>query len=185
MDDETLIPLSPSSCTTILFFSKDRGGVGSFGRDRYYVGNGTVSFLWRHPQCPLHSGAHARTGHRCCDATISLQDTEKSWPHPDPEIAMGHCMRHMLPACFLTTFTTAAGFCSPLVAEPGGLRLCAHAATMVMVAFVAVILVVPCWLAFIPASRIGAPAQSSPKEKAFLPSIAGCHSPKAIALGAI
>ena len=107
--------------------------------------------------------------------------------NPNPEIAMGHCMQHMLLACFLTTFTTAAGFCSLLVADTVVVRdFGAHAATMVMVAFVAVVLVVPCWLAFVPTDRIGEPARKPDGTVGLsLARPLGSPSPKSIALGVI
>lgn len=81
------------------------------------------------------------------------------------ELALGRCMRHMVLACFLTTFTTAAGFCSLLVADTTVVRdFGIHAAVMVMVAFVAIILVVPVWLAYIPKERVGSPSKKESRE---------------------
>ena len=108
--------------------------------------------------------------------------------HSDPETAMGHCMKHMLLACFLTTFTTAAGFCSLLVADTVVVRdFGAHAASMVMVAFVAVVMVVPCWLAFVPTSRIGEPAQKSQFTRSVFLWLDRWvrQNPKSIALGVL
>lgn len=71
------------------------------------------------------------------------------------EAAMGRTLRHMMVACFLTTFTTAAGFASLLVANTAVINAFGrHCAWAVMVAFAAVILVLPTWLAFVPVDRV-------------------------------
>ena len=72
--------------------------------------------------------------------------------------AMGRTMRHMTLACFLTTFTTAAGFASLLVAETKVIRdFGGQVAAGVMVTYLAVILVVPTLLAWLPVKQVGRP----------------------------
>jgi uncharacterized protein len=83
-----------------------------------------------------------------------------------PEAAMGRTMRYMSTACFLTTFTTAAGFLSLMVADTSVIRdFGLHSAVAVMTAYFAVMLVVPTWLAFIPKEWVGEPTISRPGEK--------------------
>ena len=66
------------------------------------------------------------------------------------EEAMGITMQKMLSACFLTTFTTSVGFLSLIVAQTKVIRdFGLHASISVMVAFVAVLWVVPTWLSFV------------------------------------
>ena len=90
----------------------------------------------------------------------------------DREAAMGRTLRHMATACFLTTFTTAAGFLSLLVADTSVIRdFGLHSAVAVMAAYFAVMLVVPTWLAFIPVERIGAPTAARPAEKRIFDAI--------------
>jgi hypothetical protein len=78
----------------------------------------------------------------------------------DRTAALGRTLRQMTLACFLTTFTTAAGFASLMVADTAvirdfGLQCC----IAVGVTFFAVILAVPTMLAWIPVERVGRPAQ--------------------------
>ena len=81
------------------------------------------------------------------------------------EAAMGRTTRHMALACFLTTFTTAAGFASLAVADTAVIRdFGTQVATGVMVTFSAVLLVVPTLLAWIPVFKVGAP--TAPRERA-------------------
>ncbi len=80
------------------------------------------------------------------------------------EDAMGHTLRHMSVACFLTTFTTAAGFGSLVVAQTGVVRgFGVHSAVAVLVTWVAIMLVLPALLAFIPEHRVrrAAPAKQA------------------------
>lgn len=86
----------------------------------------------------------------------------------NPELAMGRTLRHMALPCFLTTFTTSAGFLSLLVANTVVIKdFGLHSAIAIATAFIVVMLIVPLWLAFIPAHRIGKPATQSPREDAF------------------
>ncbi len=74
------------------------------------------------------------------------------------ERAMGCTMRHMTVACFLTSFTTAAGFGSLVVAQTSVVRdFGVHSAVAVLITWVAVMLVLPVMLAFIPAARVVRP----------------------------
>jgi predicted RND superfamily exporter protein len=76
----------------------------------------------------------------------------------DPEQAMGRTMQHMVVACFLTTFTTAAGFFSLLIADTQVIRdFGMQAGIAVMVTWVGVMLFLPTWMAFVPTHRVGAP----------------------------
>ena len=80
----------------------------------------------------------------------------------DRQRAMGRTTRQMTLACFLTTFTTAAGFASLFVADTAVIRdFGAHVAMGVMITFFAVMLVVPTLLSWIPVERVGAPKQVS------------------------
>ena len=74
------------------------------------------------------------------------------------EEAMGRTTRQIALACFLTTFTTASGFATLLVADTAVIRdFGAQVAVGVMITFFAVMLVVPCLLAWIPAHAVGTP----------------------------
>jgi predicted RND superfamily exporter protein len=77
----------------------------------------------------------------------------------DREAALGRTLRHMTLACFLTTFTTAAGFASLWVADTKVIRdFGLHCSLSVLVTFFAVVLAVPTLLAWIPVERVGTPA---------------------------
>jgi len=79
-----------------------------------------------------------------------------------PRWAMGQTLRHMTKACFLTTFTTAAGFLSLLSAETTVIRdFGLHCAVAVMVAYFAVIFVTPLYLAFLPLEKVRSTKTSS------------------------
>jgi len=79
----------------------------------------------------------------------------------DPEAAMGRTLRQMTLACFLTTFTTAAGFASLLVADTKVIRdFGGQVAVGVMITYIAVIVVVPTLLAWIPVERVGRPKET-------------------------
>jgi predicted RND superfamily exporter protein len=81
------------------------------------------------------------------------------------EAAMGRTLRHMSAACFLTTFTTAAGFGSLVVARTSVVRdFGVHAAVAVLVTWLAIMLALPCLLALIPEARVlrGAPGAVGP-----------------------
>lgn len=76
----------------------------------------------------------------------------------DRAAAMGRTLRQMSLACFLTTFTTAAGFGSLIVADTRVIRdFGTHCASAVMVTYFAVILAVPTLLAWLPVHRVGTP----------------------------
>lgn len=80
----------------------------------------------------------------------------------DRALAMGVTVRRMALACFLTTFTTGAGFASLMVAETKVIRdFGLQVACGVTLTFFAVMLVVPTLLAWIPVTRIGAPAETN------------------------
>jgi len=80
----------------------------------------------------------------------------------EPEAAMGTTLRHMTVACFLTTFTTAAGFASLLIADTAVIRdFGAQASIGVMITFFAVILVVPTLLAWLDKAQVKHPGESS------------------------
>jgi len=79
----------------------------------------------------------------------------------DSAAAMGRTLRHMALACFLTTFTTAAGFASLLVADTKVIRdFGGQVAAGVMVTYLAVIMVVPTLLAWLPIERVGNPTET-------------------------
>ncbi|MEC8423209.1 MAG: MMPL family transporter, partial [Myxococcota bacterium] len=76
----------------------------------------------------------------------------------DRAAAMARTMRHMVLPCFLTTFTTAAGFISLLVADTSVIRAFGvQCAVAMVITFVAIISMLPVLLAFIPAERVRAP----------------------------
>lgn len=77
----------------------------------------------------------------------------------DKAAAMGETLRHMTGACFLTTFTTGAGFASLLVADTVVIRdFGVHSAIAMAITFLGIMIVLPTWLAFIPRERVGHPA---------------------------
>lgn len=81
------------------------------------------------------------------------------------EQAMGRTMRHMAVACFLTSFTTAAGFASLVVAQTSVVRdFGVHCAVAVLITWVAVMLLLPSSLAFIPAARVVRHGVSEPSQ---------------------
>ena len=76
----------------------------------------------------------------------------------DREAAMGRTIGHLSLACFLTTFTTAAGFVSLTVADTAVIRdFGQQVAVGVMVTFFALMMVVPTLLAWIPVAKVGRP----------------------------
>lgn len=87
----------------------------------------------------------------------------ESGPAPSREEAMGRTMRQLGPACALTTFTTAAGFLSLLVAQTRVVRdFGLHAGVAVGAVWLSVMLVLPVWLAWIPREGIGPRLQGQP-----------------------
>ncbi len=96
-------------------------------------------------------------------------------PDPPPgappvsrEEAMGRTMRAMTVATFLTTFTTAAGFASLLVARTTVIRdFGVHCALAVTISWLAVMLVLPTWLAFVPRHRVGPRLSTGQGRKLF------------------
>lgn len=71
--------------------------------------------------------------------------------------ALAQAIAHMFSACFLTTFTTAVGFLSLIVADTVVIRdFGVHSSIAVMTSFFAVMLVVPCYLSFLPGNKIPA-----------------------------
>jgi len=79
-----------------------------------------------------------------------------------PEPAMGRTLRAMTLPCFLTTFTTGAGFASLLVAETTVIRnFGVHSAVAMVVCFFGVMTVLPTLLAWIPPERVPAPPTSA------------------------
>ena len=90
---------------------------------------------------------------------ITSRYREELQTAPDPPAALGRTLRAMALPCFLTTFTTAAGFGSLFVAQTRVIRdFGAHSALAMVACFVAVLLAVPTLLAFVPADRVAAPA---------------------------
>ncbi len=86
----------------------------------------------------------------------------------DPEAAMGSTLRHLAGATFLTTFTTAAGFASLLVAKTTVVRDFGwQCAVAVSISWFAVMLVLPTWLAFIPRARVGGRLQADRGQALF------------------
>ena len=72
----------------------------------------------------------------------------------DAEAAMGRTLRHLAPACFLTSFTTAVGFGSLAAASSPAIReFGLHCAISVLVAWLAVTLALPALLAWVPPAR--------------------------------
>lgn len=113
--------------------------------------------------------------------------------HPTPDRtlprqeAMGRTLRHMTVATFLTTFTTAAGFGSLAVARAAVIQdFGLHCAVAVLVAWVAVMLVLPTWLAFMPEHRVGNRLQADQGRALFsaLDGLVARH-PKAILLASL
>ncbi len=83
--------------------------------------------------------------------------------------AMAGTLQAMLLPCFLTTFTTAAGFVSLLVAETSVIRSFGlQAAVAMLVTFVAVMALLPTLLAWLPAERLGARHEASALEGRLL-----------------
>ncbi|MCB9777203.1 MAG: MMPL family transporter [Alphaproteobacteria bacterium] len=82
--------------------------------------------------------------------------------------AMAATMRHMAMATFLTSFTTAAGFASLLVAKTQVVRdFGTHCAVAVLISWIAVMLVLPTWLAFVPTARVGGSLQTEAGRSLF------------------
>ena len=102
--------------------------------------------------------------------------------------AMAATLRHMSVACFLTTFTTAAGFGSLVVADTKVMRdVGLHCAVAVMVAWVATMLVLPTWLAWLPPERVGRSRTAESGERlqralGWLDEVVARH-PRALVLG--
>jgi predicted RND superfamily exporter protein len=85
--------------------------------------------------------------------------------------ALGRTLQVMGLPCFLTTFTTAAGFASLVVAQTRVIRdFGMHSAVAMVVCFAAVLLAVPTLLAFVPEDRVAAPSPSrgAPEERLLL-----------------
>lgn len=93
----------------------------------------------------------------------------------DREAALGRAMRAMVLPCFLTTFTTAAGFLSLLVADTAVMRAFGVQASLALaVTFLAVVVVLPTLLAFIPIHRVGRPENTqAPAEARLLAAVDG------------
>ena len=92
----------------------------------------------------------------------------------DRAAAMGRTMRHMVLPCFLTTFTTAAGFGSLLVAETSVIRAFGVQCAVAMVlTFFAIVSMLPVLLAFIPAGRVRAVGR--PREHGSAPMLDAIH----------
>jgi hypothetical protein len=85
--------------------------------------------------------------------------------------ALGRTLQVMGLPCFLTTFTTAAGFASLVVAQTRVIRdFGVHSAVAMVVCFVAILLAVPTLLAFVPEDRVAppSPARGAPEERLLL-----------------
>ncbi|RME24425.1 MAG: hypothetical protein D6798_11285 [Deltaproteobacteria bacterium] len=86
----------------------------------------------------------------------------------DPATAMGRTLRHLGGATFLTTFTTAAGFASLLVARTRVVREFGwQCAVAVAISWLAVMLVLPAWLSFVPRHRVGGRLQADRGQALF------------------
>ena len=104
----------------------------------------------------------------------------------DPEVAMGTTVQRMLLACFLTTFTTGAGFATLMVADTDVIRdFGLQTALGVMLTFVAVMLAVPTLLAWVPLDRVGHPNETPNKPLYDKLAIAVKRYPKRIVAGAL
>lgn len=80
----------------------------------------------------------------------------------DRAAALERALPDMLLACWLTTFTTAAGFASLLVADTQVIRAFGFQASVAMlITFLGVIFVLPALLAWVPEGRVIAPARAS------------------------
>lgn len=85
------------------------------------------------------------------------------------EDAMGETLRTMVLPCFLTTFTTAAGFVSLLVADTTVIRSFGiHSAVAMVVCFFGIMTVLPALLAWIPPAWVLRPATRSDQEGRIL-----------------
>ncbi|MEC8191505.1 MAG: efflux RND transporter permease subunit [Myxococcota bacterium] len=104
----------------------------------------------------------------------------------DRAVAMGVTVRRMALACFLTTFTTGAGFASLVVAQTKVIRdFGLQVACGVTLTFFAVMVVVPTLLAWIPVARIGSPAETNhgPAYRRLTRFVT--HHPRRIIVGAL
>ncbi|MBL8618417.1 MAG: MMPL family transporter [Deltaproteobacteria bacterium] len=80
----------------------------------------------------------------------------------DRAAALERTLPDMLLACWLTTFTTAAGFASLLVADTQVIRAFGFQSSIAMlITFLGVIFVLPALLAWVPEHRVVAPARAS------------------------
>lgn len=83
---------------------------------------------------------------------------------PDRARALGLTLRHLSVACFLTSFTTATGFASLIIAKTKIIRdFGVHCSVAVMIAWVATMVALPVWLAFLPSSQIGPLKGTAPR----------------------
>lgn len=83
---------------------------------------------------------------------------EELYKDQDRAAALGRTLRSMALACFLTSFTTAVGFASLIVAETQVIQdFGIHVAVSVLITFSTVLLAVPTLLAWLPISKVGKP----------------------------
>lgn len=86
-----------------------------------------------------------------------------------PADAMGHTIRAMALPCFLTTFTTGAGFVSLWVADTAVIRTFGtHCSIAMVVTFFGVLTILPTLLAWIPAHRVVHPNPGAAAEHTWL-----------------
>ena len=90
----------------------------------------------------------------------------------DREKALGRTIQSMFWACFLTSFTTGAGFASLMIADTIVIQdFGFHSAIAVVTTFFGVMMVIPVFLAFIPAHKIGHPVSERKWEERFFTKI--------------
>ena len=86
----------------------------------------------------------------------------------NPIHAMALTLEEMTSACFLTTITTAGGFASLLVADTVVIQDFGwHACVAVTVTYIGIMILIPLWLRFIPASVFEHNLQSQPQWTGF------------------
>lgn len=86
----------------------------------------------------------------------------------DRQEALGRTIKSMFWACFLTSFTTGAGFASLMIADTIVIQdFGFHSAIAVMTTFLGVMMVIPVFLSFIPAEKVGNPISESKWEEQF------------------
>ena len=86
-----------------------------------------------------------------------------------PADAMGHTLQAMALPCFLTTFTTGAGFASLWVADTSVIRTFGtHCSIAMVVTFFGMLTILPTLLAWVPPARVPHPRAAAAAESAGL-----------------